>query len=217
MNCELCNEPTAGYLCRACELDTADRLERLPEMFDDLATLGIRGRALEATRRGSRPAFSPTPDLKPMAIRWGFNILPSWHSVLAEDSGWPMQHTGFALGGEDDRILGACIALRASAAWIAAAWPAAGAFAEEVRDLFDDVRQVLRLPDLPRRMGPCPAKHDGVLCGAPLQLPRGQQVIRCAWCEATYPPGVWAALRSAQRFVSSAASPVGAEARPSRG
>ena len=196
--CGLCERGTRDCLCASCALDTAERLEQLPEIFEEVADLAIPSRALEGTRRGSRPAFSPTPDLRPLAVRWGFSILPSWHRVLAEDSGWPQQHTGFALDGEDRRILGACIALRASMEWIAACWPAAGAFAGEVKELFDEARSVTGVPDLPARMGPCPARPGGVLCGAPLRLPDGEQIVRCDWCSATYPPGVWMALRNAQ-------------------
>lgn len=198
-SCELCeSRPAAGYLCAHCALDTAERLEQLPEIFEEIADLAVLGRALDGSRRGSRPAFSPTPNLRPLAVRWGFSILPSWHRVLAEDSGWPQQHTGFALAGEDTRILGACIALRASMDWIAASWIAAGAFAEEVKELFADAISATGTPDLPARMGLCPTKRDGVLCGSVLRLPHGAKVVVCRWCKSTYPPGTWAALRLAQ-------------------
>jgi hypothetical protein len=73
------------------------------------------------------------------------------------------------------------------------------------------------LADLPARMGRCPQEVHGAACGAELLLPQGQQVLRCPWCSATYPPGVWAALKVAQRVLSPAALAAEPEARPSRG
>lgn len=204
--CGLCDVRLLGrsataYLCADCTLDTALRLERLPEMFEEVADLTFPARRIEGTRRGSRPAVSPTPDLEPLAVRWNFGALSSWHRLLAEDSGWPVQETGLGIAGDDARVLGACIALRASMRWIAVCWPVAGDFARVVKDLFDGTRSVTGVADLPARMGRCPKKVDGVLCGAELLLPDGQQILRCAWCGSTYPPGVWPALRLAQKSV----------------
>lgn len=196
MNCELCERPAGeAYLCDGCAADTAERLEQLPELAEELAGLLIPGRQIGGDGRGSRPTEPPTPDLDRIAARYGFAILPSWHLSLFDAPGWP-RPTG-RLDGLDGRITAACIALRASIEWIVH-WPAAGDLAREVKELFADARSLTGGRDLPARMGLCPATYDGVRCGAVLYLPDGQQVVRCAWCNATYPPGVWAALRIEQ-------------------
>jgi LSD1 subclass zinc finger protein len=200
--CELCGRraPAEAYLCASCALDTAERLERLPEMAEELAALLIPGRQA-GDGRSSRPVHAPTPDLDRVTTRYGFGILPSWHAALFDAPGWPTPPG--RIDGFDARITAACMALRASIEWIAR-WPVGGDLAREVKELFVDTLTLTRGRDLPARMGPCPAVHDGVLCGAPLRLPDGEQVVRCEWCQATYPPGVWVALRRAQAQASAA-------------
>jgi len=197
VNCELCERPAAdAYLCDGCTQDTAERLEGLPSLFEQLADMLIPQGSPDGGRRGSRLIESPSPDLDVIDHRAAFAVLPSWHRALFDAPGWPQPSTGLA--DLDGRMLAACMALRASVEWVAASWPAAGDFAREVRDLHDDARSVVGAADLDARMGLCPAVVGGVVCGALLRLPYGQQVVRCDWCSATYPPGVWAALRREQ-------------------
>jgi hypothetical protein len=134
--------------------------------------------------------------LDAIVMRTGFDVLIAWHAALCADKGAPPP------GLPDDpgqRIRAAAEALRGSLPWIAAEWPAAGDCARAIADLHRGAETIVGPSLRPIPMGLCPAVHDGVLCGAPLRLPARQQVIRCEWCHATYPPAVWAALKTAQK------------------
>jgi LSD1 subclass zinc finger protein len=209
VNCGLCERPSPAaanwpYLCRECALDTRERLEALPGIFDQLAEmLGPGGRATDGTRRGGPMLYSPTPDLDVIERRFGFAVLPPWHNALCDAMGRPAPVVTGELG---VRMRAACTGLLQHMDWIAAEWIAAGDFAHEVKTLHGGAITVVGEPDLVTRMGPCPAMRDGVPCGAPLRLPDGQQVIRCGWCKATYPPGVWLALKREQAAVESDAA-----------
>lgn len=202
MTCELCERDlrdTAAHLCEGCAADTGERLAALPVLFRRLGEMLVPGRSGDG--RGSRPTEAPAPaDLDVIEVRAGFDILVRWQCHLAEARGLPRPQRSDDPG---RRIAAAAAALRAELPWIAAN-PAAGQFAAEMQGLHDDTRTVVGQPDLDVRMGRCPTVHRGVACGAELRLPAGQQVLRCAWCGATYPPGVWAALRLAQTKVAAA-------------
>lgn len=208
MLCELCERPSGdAYLCPSCAADLADRLEQLPALFTDLGDMLAPVRSHDGGR-GATLVDSPLPvDIDVVDHRTAFAVLPSWARALAEDRKMPVPAPA-----ADDlgaQVTAACSALRSAAPWIAVGWPAAGDCAREVKQLHDDIRTVVGGVDLPARMGRCPALADAARCGAELLLPSGQQVVRCAWCGATYPPGVWAALRAAQRR---AFSPAGVSA-----
>ncbi|SFF11911.1 hypothetical protein SAMN05216251_108240 [Actinacidiphila alni] len=201
MSCELCERPADAYLCPACAADLADRLDLLPALYEQLGDMLAPARG-----DGGRTATvvtAPIPvRLDVVDHRTAFAVLPSWARALADDR----EQAAQVLRADDlgARVTAACAVLRGAVPWIAATWPAAADLAREVRDLYDGARTVVGADDLPARMGRCPAVVDGAVCGAELLLPHGQQVLRCQWCSATYPPGVWAALRMAQTKVSAA-------------
>jgi hypothetical protein len=81
--------------------------------------------------------------------------------------------------------------------WIAASWPMAGAFADEIRGLERDVASIVNPPVPSLRLGNCPAVfQDGALCGAVLRVPHGTAKVECRWCGTVYPPESWLALAS---------------------
>jgi len=216
--CEACQRPVpAGYLCESCRQDLGERLEQLPALHAALGELLVPSRRAAEARGG--PAVlvvSPAPaDIDAIEARGEFGVLEVWARACAEDRKAPVPA---AEDGAGARVTAACASLRAALDWIASTWPAAGDCAREVGDLHAAARQMTGAADLPARMGRCPQLVHGSPCGAELLLPDGQQVLHCRWCGATYPPGVWAALRVAQRAAdfSSEAAPAAAAARPSR-
>ncbi|WP_052397442.1 hypothetical protein [Streptomyces sp. NRRL F-5123] len=196
--CALCERTTVldSYLCENCRLDTGDRLKQLPVMYDELTLMLFRTRQRPADDGPrARTVEPPTPNLAGLDLRAQFAVLPSWRNALLD----AMRRPGPAVTGDlGARVVDAAGVLREHLGWVAAEWPAAGDFAAEIRDLFNDVRTVAGEPELAARMGPCPQVVDGRPCGAPLLLPDRESVVRCQWCGATYPPGVWLALRRAQ-------------------
>ncbi|CAG6392745.1 hypothetical protein NMG29_06515 [Streptomyces cocklensis] len=203
MPCEMCDRPAgADYLCARCTADLGLRLGQLPALYAALGSMLAPGRTADGGR-GATLVEAPAPArLDVVDQRAEFGVLEVWARALAADRAVPV-----AVPGADDlgaRATAACAALGAAVDWIASSWPAAGDCAGEVRGLFDGARSVVGAGDLPARMGRCPRLVHGAACGAELLLPQGQQVLRCGWCGATYPPGVWAALRVAQRDLAAA-------------
>ena len=86
--------------------------------------------------------------------------------------------------------------------WIAAAWPMAGSFAEEIRDLAGSVASIVNPPEPSWRLGRCPAVNGGEVCGAVLRVPAGTAEVVCSWCGVHYPPESWADLKAAQLDVT---------------
>lgn len=205
MYCELCTRPTGdAYLCPPCSADLGDRLEQLPGLYAALGAMLAPVRSAEGGGGRTAAVEAPLPLRSDVAdARADFAVLEVWARALAQDRQQPA-----AVPAADDlgaRVTAACAALVAAVPWIAASWPAAADCAHEVRDLYDSARSVVGAADLPARMGPCPTVVHGQPCGAELLLPAGAQVLACPWCGTTYPPGVWAALKVAQRAVSPAA------------
>lgn len=203
MPCELCERPAGdAYLCPGCADDLADRLQRLPSLYAALGAMLTPARSTGGGRVAT-VVEAPMPVRLDVAdARSAFVILPTWARALAEDRRRPeLTSPRRGVAAPDDlaaRVIAACGALAAARQWIVSSWPAAGDCAREVRDLHDAARTVVGVDDLPARMGRCPALVHGQPCGAELLLPGGAQVVHCRWCQATYPPGVWAALRVAQ-------------------
>lgn len=205
MSCELCERPATAYLCPACARDLAERLQRLPGLFAALGAMLTPARSTGGGR-GATVVEAPIPvRLDVVDARSAFVVLPTWARALADDRRRPeLTSPRKAVGGPDDlaaRVTAACRALAAARQWIASSWPAAGDCAREVRNLYDAARTVTGTEDLSTPMGRCPAPVDGRPCGATLTLQSGRQVLRCEWCTATYPPGVWAALKREQQLV----------------
>lgn len=205
--CELCQGPELEEyrLCSGCARATLNRLHRAPRLYRALAMLlqpAAHPPRLDSGG-GSTAAEAPMPI--PMALLdlrgpgGMVGTLEDWHAALAEDRGWGVP---VVRGSIEARLKLAASRLAANIEWIAASWPAAGDFAREIRDLEHGVLSMISPPEREHiRMGKCPAKHGGVLCGSILRLPVGETILTCSWCRATYPPAMWGLLRNEQNAV----------------
>jgi hypothetical protein len=200
--CGLCERDLEhGYLCPGDTLALAERLKRMPRLYEALAAfLQPGGRRPEYSR--TRPSEAPLPVSEGVFSLRGpggiVGILEDWRSAMQADRGWGQPVTA---GSTERRVAVAARALSLNLEWIAASWPLAGAFAEEIRDLERDVASIVnpRDPkDRPRRLGYCPTLIDEVLCGAVVALYPGRISVSCSWCGADWPPEKWLALAQAQ-------------------
>ncbi|MFE8944520.1 hypothetical protein [Streptomyces sp. NPDC007856] len=196
--CGLCERDLEhGYLCPGCARATARHLDRMPRMYDALAAfLHPGGRRPELGR--ARPVEAPLPIAEPAFNLRGpggiVGILEDWRSAMQSDRGWGEPAT---TGDTPRRVAVAARALSINLDWIAASWPMAGAFAEEIRDLVRDVTSIVNPPEPSLRLGNCPAVfEDGVVCGAVLRVPHGTAKVECQWCNTVYPPETWLVLAS---------------------
>jgi hypothetical protein len=201
-SCGLCDRDLEhGYLCPGCTLGTAKRLDRMPRSYEALAAfLHPGGRRPELG--STRPAEAPLPICEPAFNLRGpggmVGVLEDWRAAMQQDRGWGRPAIE---GSTERRVVVAARALSINLEWIAAAWPMAGAFAEEIRGLEGDVASIVnpRDPkDRPRRLGYCPTLLDEVLCGAVVALLPGRTSVSCNWCGAEWPPEKWLALAQAQ-------------------
>lgn len=199
-SCGLCEQQLQhGYLCGGCTLGTARRLASMPRMYEALAAfLHPGGQRPELIR--SRPVEAPLPIAEPAFNLRGpggiVGVLEDWRSAMQHDRGWGEP----AIEGDTPRrVFLAARGLSHNIEWIAASWPMAGAFAEEIRDLARDVTTIVDPPSPSLRLGNCPAVfEDGVVCGAVLRVPQGTAKVECRWCNTVYPPESWLALASGQ-------------------
>lgn len=212
-SCGLCERVLEhGYLCPGCTLGTAKRLDRMPQLYTGLAAfLHPSGRRPEFGR--SRPAVAPLPIAEPALNLRGpggiVSILEDWRSAMQADRGWGQPAI---VGNTERRLVVAARALSMNLDWIAASWPTAGAFAEEIRGLERDVASIVNPRDpaeRPKRLGPCPTVLEGVdgedaICGAVLLLRPGYTDVSCSWCAASWPPARWVELARAQKDVEDA-------------
>jgi hypothetical protein len=201
VNCGLCERDLYGraakaYLCPACTEGTAERLAEFPDIFEKLEEMLLPEARSEA--RGPRSVFPPALVVLEVADLRGVvtKTLGSWHRALFDALQWDAPPL---IEDPTERVASGAKALLRNITWIAGSWPAAADFAWEIRDLHKDVSSVIRPDDRGTRMGLCPTLIDGVLCGAPLRLPRGAKVAECDWCSSTYAPNLWPALRLAQQ------------------
>ena len=200
MICQMCERDIPdGYLCPGCSLGTARSLDRMPKLYEALAAfLQPSGRRPELGR--SRPAEAPLPVCEPVLDLRGpggiVGVLTDWRSAMQADRGWGEP---VIAGSTERRIVVAARALSINLDWIAAAWPMAGAFAEEIRNLERDVASIVNPPEKTLRLGTCPAVYeDGTTCGAVLRVPAGTAEVACRWCSVRYPPETWLSLAAAQ-------------------
>lgn len=198
--CGLCERDLEhGYLCPGCTQGTARRLDGMPRMYEALAAfLHPGGRRPELVR--SRAVEAPLPIAEPAFNLRGpggiVGVLEDWRSAMQHDRGWGEPATA---GDTLRRVAVAARALSINLDWIAASWPMAGAFAEEIRDLVRDVATIVDPPVSSLRLGNCPAVfEDGVVCGAVLRVPHGTAKVECSWCNTVYPPETWLDLASVQ-------------------
>jgi hypothetical protein len=199
-SCGLCErELEHGYLCPGDTLTLAERLDRMPHLYEALAAfLQPSGRRPEFGR--SRPAEAPLPISEPAFNLRGpggmVGVLEDWRSAMQADRGWGEPAIE---GTVERRIAVAARALSMNLDWIAASWPMAGPFAEEIRGLERDGISIVNPPERSLRLGNCPAVYeDGVVCGAVLRVPAGTAKVECRWCSTVYPPDTWLELRKLQ-------------------
>lgn len=201
MICLLCERHDAmgGYLCPGCAKATIVRLELLPKLYDGLAAFLQPG----ATARGGRISTAVEPGLPvaelPLTMRGPggmVGVTEDWLSAVHQDRqmGEPDR-----LGTHEQRLARAVAGLLANMPWIVMSWPAAGAFAEEIREIANSARSVISPvdpADVGKRIGACPAVDaSGVICGAALRHHPGETVIVCAWCGCSFPPATWPGLK----------------------
>jgi hypothetical protein len=215
--CGLCEQQLEhGYLCPGCTLATNERLTRMPRLYEALAAfLHPGGRRPELGR--SRPAEAPLPIAEPAFNLRGpggiVGVLEDWRSAMQADRGWGQP---VIAGTVERRIAVAARALSINLDWIAASWPMAGPFAEEIRGLERDGISIVNPPERSLRLGNCPAVYeDGVVCGAALRVPAGTAKVECRWCGTAYPPESWLELKSFQANATTSAARDVSEARPS--
>lgn len=199
-SCGRCDrELEHGYLCGGCALATARTLDRMPRLYGALAAfLHPGGRRPELGR--SRPAEAPLPISEPAFNLRGpggiVGVLEDWRSAMQADRGWGQP---VIEGTVERRIFRAARGLSQNLEWIAASWPMAGAFAEEIRGLERDGISIVNPPERSLRLGNCPAVYeDGVVCGAVLRVTAGTAKVECRWCSTVYPPDTWLELRNLQ-------------------
>jgi hypothetical protein len=174
------------------------------DLYEGLAAfLAPGGRRPELV--SSRPAEAPLPVVEPVLdLRSGggiVGILEDWRSNLHLDLGWAQP---VIQGSIEHRLARAVRGLTDNLLWIASSWPAAGAFAEELRDLERSVVSIVNPPEQTIRLGHCTTVYaDSSRCGCVLRVPAGTGEVRCPWCRADYPPDTWLALRAAQALEAS--------------
>lgn len=198
--CGLCETPLQdGYLCPGDTLGVVERLDRMPLLYTALAAfLHPGGRRPELGR--STRVHAPLPIVEPVLNLRGpggiVGILEDWRSAMQADRGWGQPAVR---GDTEQRIRRAARGLSMNLDWIAASWPMAGPFAEELRDLERSVLSIVSPPESSLRLGNCPAVfEDGVICGAVLRVPHGTVKVECRWCNTVYPPESWLSLAANQ-------------------
>ncbi|MDT0270284.1 hypothetical protein RM844_28835 [Streptomyces sp. DSM 44915] len=198
--CGLCDRDLAGdraehHLCAGCTRATTERLARLPALHTVLAAfLAPAGRPADAG--GTRPAEAPLPvDETVLTLRGPgaiIGVLEDWRAALHTDLEWePPRITGTIT----DRVTAAANGLAVNLPWIAEAWPAAGDFAREIRDLEHAAMSIVDPAPRRRRLGCCLALTGaGTPCGAVVHVTEGATTARCPWCGTHWPPDTWGTL-----------------------
>ncbi|MDH2392342.1 hypothetical protein QCN29_26905 [Streptomyces sp. HNM0663] len=172
----------------------------MPRLYEALAAFlqpGARGSARYGRTQSvdaALPVSEPVLSLRGLGGIVG--VLEDWRSAMQADRGWSEPAVS---GTVERRIAVAARALSMNLDWIAASWPMAGAFAEEIRDLERDVASIVSPPDPAergRRLGTCPAVDlSGNVCGAMLRHYPGEKTVTCWWCGCVFPPAAWMELK----------------------
>ncbi|USQ82652.1 hypothetical protein NFX46_02020 [Streptomyces phaeoluteigriseus] len=187
--CGLCERDLeAGYLCPGDTLALGERLERMPKLYGALA--GFLSPAVRATTEfvsRSHATASLPVDEAVLDLRYGgiALVLEGWRSDVQRVRGWGEP----AITGDvEERVRRAARWLGMELPWIAAAYPAAGDLACEVRELEGAALSIVgALPDRGRRIGQCVAvDSSGVICGAVIRHQPGQTRLVCDWCHCVY-------------------------------
>lgn len=200
-SCGLCERDLEhGYLCPGDTIALAERLDRLPALFEELAVHLVPRRSGFGEYVSSGPAGPRSPlnedviDLRQGGI---VLVLESWRADVQRVR-WPSHDAPPAEGGMDRRVMVACRWLGMELEWIASEYPAAGDLAREVREMEGAALSIVGdPPPRPQRLGTCVAVDvEGVVCGAVIRRLPGQTRVRCSWCSYTYAtPQDWALLQ----------------------
>ncbi|MFF1702586.1 hypothetical protein [Streptomyces sp. NPDC058252] len=199
--CGLCERDLeVGCLCPGDTLALAERLERLPKVYEALAGfLSPAARASAEFVSRSHAGASLPVDEAVLDLRYGgiALVLESWRSDVQAARGWGEPAIE---GTVERRILVAARALGMNLEWIAARYPAAGDLAREVREMEGAALSIVgALPDRGRRIGQCVAVDaSGVVCGSVLRHYQGETSIVCPWCLCRYESKDFLMLRTLQ-------------------
>ncbi|MET8643966.1 hypothetical protein [Streptomyces sp. NPDC004675] len=187
--CGMCERNLeAGYLCPGAALALAERLERMPKLYEALAGFlspaarGITERVSLVLSEPGLPVDEAVLDLRYGGIAL---VLEQWRSDVQRVRGWGEPAV---IGDVTGRVLRASRWLGMELPWIADCYPAAGDLAREVKELESFVLSIIgALPDRGRRIGQCVAVDtSGVICGAVLRHHNGETRIVCPWCTCVY-------------------------------
>ena len=187
--CGLCDRALeTGYLCPGDTLALAQRLDRMPKIYSALAGfLSPAGRA--TTEFVSSTMVEPRlpVDEAVLDLRYGgiALVLEGWRSDVQRVRGWGEP----AISGDvERRVLAASRWLSMELSWIAAAYPAAGDLAREVRELEGAALSIVgALPERGRRIGTCVSvDSQGAACGAVIRHTPGETSLVCPWCKCVY-------------------------------
>ena len=187
--CGLCERDLEhGYLCPGDTLALAERLDRMPKLYEALAGfLAPAGRpAGEAVSRGHASSSLPVNEAV-LDLRYGgiALVLEGWRSDVQRVRGWGEPAV---TGDVEERVRRAARWLGMELSWIAAAYPAAGDLAREVREMERAALSIVGFgPERGRLLGQCVnSDRSGVLCGAPIRHQDGQTSLVCEWCHCVY-------------------------------
>jgi hypothetical protein len=186
--CGLCDRALEdGYLCPGDTLALAERLGRMPKLYEALAGFLAPVSAPPGERvsgsGGSRlPVNEAVLDLRYGGIAL---VLESWLSDVQSCRGWGEP---VVVGGMEHRVRQAARSLGANLEWIASSYPAAGDLAREVRELEGSALSIVGVTrERGRRIGQCVAADaSGVVCGATIRHLPGETVLVCPWCGYVY-------------------------------
>jgi hypothetical protein len=201
-SCGLCERDLEhGFLCPGDVAALAQRLERLPKLYAALegflVPAGQPGG--ERVSRGHAGSVLPVNEAV-LDLRYGGIVLvvEGWLSAVQEARGWGQPAVA---GTVEDRVRRAARSLLANLEWIAAAYPAAGDLAAELREMEGAALSIVgALPERGRRIGQCVASvAGGEACGAVIYRRPGETAICCKWCGTAYvTPQDWARLKHFQ-------------------
>jgi hypothetical protein len=200
-SCGLCERDLPdGYLCPGDTLALAERLERLPKLFVELALYLQPGPPATGERIPTKAVHPGLPlNEAALDLRHGgiVLVLESWRSDIQSVRGWGEPATD---GGLDRRVFAAARGISLQLEWIAADYPAAGDLAREVREMEGAALSVVGAkPDRGRRIGECVAVDpSGIVCGAVLRHKAGETRLICPWCTCVYEARDFLTLKTLQ-------------------
>ncbi|MEU1497016.1 hypothetical protein [Streptomyces sp. NPDC005732] len=176
-----------GYLCPGDTLGLAERLERLPKVYEALAGFLAPASAPPGERVSTSGGARLPVNEAVLDLRYGgiALVLESWLSDVQDARGWGQPAVQ---GVVEERVRRAARSLSANLEWIAASYPAAGDLARELRELEGGALSIVgATADRGLLLGQCVAVDaSGVVCGAPIRHRAGETKLVCGWCHYVY-------------------------------